>query len=363
MKQKYTYILFFIFFIIFSILFYFILPQYILKVPYLVIILSYFSVYSLKFFLLIFLFFIFKIIGNLVVYPLSLSFLKKVTNDEDDIDSFKKVFSFIWWTIYLIILVIIFVGFTKLGTSIGLIGLGLSLAFQRPILNILGWFTLVTKQLYKEGERIEVFAQRSIQLIRGDVKEINLFHTILEGLYKDTEMKSGKIISFPNEFILFSEIRNYSKESNYILHEVSVNITIDSNYEKAREIFEKSLRKVVTRHSKEYLKKIKKERIDLENEIKNLLMKKKKDKDMIEIQKLEISEKSLELENEIKKVEELNPDHFLKVYVEINSEGSIKLVGNYLVLYTLVKKSNTEIVLNFLENIKEEKDIHFFVVK
>ncbi|MCA9496815.1 MAG: mechanosensitive ion channel [Nanoarchaeota archaeon] len=351
-------------------LFYF-FPDYIQKVPYIDVFLHYTSLYSLKLFTLLFGFFVFKVLGVSLVYPIASSFLKKITPDEDDLDTFKKIFSFIWWFLYFILVLAVLIGFSKLATSIGLIGLGLSLAFQRPILNIVGWFTIVTKQLYKEGDRIEVFAQRSRQMIRGDVKEINLFHTVLDGLYETSESKAGKTVSFPNEFILLSEVRNYCKDSNYILTEIYVNVTIKTNTEKAKDIYEKVIKSVVIKYSKEYLKKIKNERSELDISLKNLLKKapKKKDpqniesKEYVEIKKDEIIEKTHELDEEIKKVEELSSELSPKVHISINDEGSIRIIGQYQVPYTLVKKSKTEIYLSFLNKIKSEKDIEIFISK
>lgn len=367
MKQRYIYLSFFGFVLGFLGLFYY-FPQHLEKIPYLDVFLRYLSLYSLKLSGLIFGFFVFKVIGISLVYPIAVSFLKKMTSDEDDIDTFKKMFSFIWWFLYIMLVISILIGFSKFATSIGLIGLGLSLAFQRPILNVVGWFTIVTKQLYKEGDRIEVFAQRSRQMIRGDVKEINLFHTVLSGLYKDSESRSGKTVSFPNEFILLSEIRNYCKESNYILNEIYVSLTIDSDPEKAKNIYEKIIKSVVLKYSKEYLKKIKKEKSELDISLKDILRKKKKTVESkketeVEVKKEEIIEKTNELDEQIKKVEELSSELSPKVNIDINEEGSIKLIGQYLIPYTLIKKSKNDIYMQFLEKIRDDETIKVYVNK
>ena len=364
MEKKNIRIFFYIFSFVFLCLFYF-FPNLLFHIPYISTFLNYFSLYSLKIFAIVFLFLAFKIIGISVIYPLALSFMKKISTDEEDLDSFKKIFSFIWWTIYVIISFAIIIGFSKLATSIGLIGLGLSLAFQKPILNIVGWFTLVSKQVYKEGDRIEVNVQRGREVIRGDVKEINLFHTVLEGLYKDSESKSRKTIYFPNEFVLSAEIRNYCKDSNYVLNEVYINLTVTSDYEKAKELFEKSITKIVLSYSKQYLKRIKKERLDLDKSLKNLLRRekrKKSDSVVVETQKEEITGKSQELDETIKKIEELSQEFSPKVHIAINEEGSIRLIGQYLIPYTLVKLSRTKIYLEFLSAIKNQKKIKIHTV-
>jgi small-conductance mechanosensitive channel len=332
------------------------------KIPYVDIIVWNISVYALKIFAIIVGFFLYKSLGYEIIYPLILSFLRKVTSDEDDYDTFKKIFSFIWWAVYLVLTLGLIVGFSKLVTSIGLIGLGLSLAFQKPILNIVGWFTIVSKQIYKEGDRVEVYPQRTQKPIRGDIKRITLFHTELEDLYNGSESKSGKISYIPNEYVLFSEIKNYCKESNYILNELYLRITLKSNFQKAKSLFEKAIKKIVIKHSKEYLKKIKQEKKELDLSLKNLL-KKKKNVEELGIKKEEIEGKSQILDEEIKKVEELSSELSPKIFIQISEEGYIRIIGQYLIPYTLVKKSTDEIYELFLEIIRDDNDIELWESK
>lgn len=76
MKQRYIYLSFFGFVLGFLGLFYY-FPQHLEKIPYLDVFLRYLSLYSLKLSGLIFGFFVFKVIGISLVYPIAVSFLKK----------------------------------------------------------------------------------------------------------------------------------------------------------------------------------------------------------------------------------------------------------------------------------------------
>lgn len=337
---------------------YYYFPEYLQSIPYINSISIFFEQYSIRLLTLLIGFVLFALVGKVIVYPIVNTSLNRFTDDEDDIHTFKKLTRFIWWTLFVIFAIGTLIGFSKFATSIGLIGLGLSLALQKPILNIVGWFVIVTKQLYREGDRIEIFAQRTREMIRGDVKQIDLFHTVLDGLHKDSESSSYKTVSFPNEFILFSETRNYSKESNYILIEVHINITTKSNYAKAQKILDEVLTSLVKRYANLYLKRMKSERLLLEDSLHNMLQSRATKKN-----KEQLLAKKKELNQEIKRVEDFGAELKPRVHIDILEVGCIRLIGQYLVPYTQVKKSRTEIFNNFLDRIAKEKDIDIFVDK
>ena len=55
---------------------------------------------------------------------------------------------FVWFIIILLSLSIIFKNFATLIASLGLIGFGITFALQKPILNFVGWLTILTKRHY-----------------------------------------------------------------------------------------------------------------------------------------------------------------------------------------------------------------------
>ncbi len=91
--------------------------------------------------------------------------------------------------------------------TFGLITVVLGFALQAPITSFIAWVYLVFRRSYLVGDRIQ------IKGFRGDVVEISYLDTsILEcsGDYLVNDRRSGRIIRFPNSWILREEIINYS---------------------------------------------------------------------------------------------------------------------------------------------------------
>ena len=69
------------------------------------------------------------------------------------IESLTK--SAIWLIVGLVVISIIFGSWTNILTALGLLGAGLAVAMQQPILNLVGWTTLLLGRFYVIGDRIE----------------------------------------------------------------------------------------------------------------------------------------------------------------------------------------------------------------
>ncbi|MBI2580509.1 mechanosensitive ion channel, partial [Candidatus Woesearchaeota archaeon] len=99
-------------------------------------------------------------------------------------------------------------------TSIGLLAAGLTLALQRPLLNLAGWFSIVAKKPFRIGDRVDIGA------IGGYVHEIALMHTHLSLVEKDEQ--TGRIVYVPNEQVLTQPIVNYTKGTQLVWDHVRV---------------------------------------------------------------------------------------------------------------------------------------------
>jgi small-conductance mechanosensitive channel len=187
------------------------------------------------------LFFVFKIL-HIFIIEIALSKLRTYLVNESRFASIKKLFGFFWWLLYVVLVLSILIG--NVGAfvaSIGLVGLGLTFALQKPILNFVGWLTIIVKNIYSEGDRIK------IGNTVGDVKEIQLMNTVLAGILENTNTRSHKIITVPNELVLTTDIQNYNKDSNYIMDELLISITYKSNYHAAMGLLDD----IVSKHLKE----------------------------------------------------------------------------------------------------------------
>ncbi len=300
--------------------------------------------FSPKIIAIIALFFIFKAIFFLVI-DFSYYNFKKRTGEVYKFKSLRQLIRFFWWLLYILIVFSIIIG--NVGSflaSLGIVGLGLTFALQKPILNFVGWLTIILKNIYNEGDRVR------IGNVRGDVKEIQVMNTVLYSLLNNSSMRSHKTVTVPNELVLTTDVENYNKDSNYIVDELNISITYESNYHKAIKIIEE----IVTKHLKEnlgsYVKWKKNEKAELTEILRNFHLNKVKGfRKNITTEKEKITE-------EIKQLGDLEEDFKPKIRVEM-ADSSILLSAQFLTPYDQVRKNRTKINLEFLDSIAKEKDI------
>ncbi|MFH0955163.1 MAG: mechanosensitive ion channel family protein [Candidatus Micrarchaeota archaeon] len=133
----------------------------------------------------------------------------------------------VWLFTAILILATIFKDLTIFFASLGLIGLGLTLALQRSILNFAGWLTIVINKPFNIGDRIEANG------IRGDVLAIQSMYTVIQSTRPDSQDRSEKIVTLPNEFVLTSPVINFTKRGDLHWEDVQIGITYESNWKKA----------------------------------------------------------------------------------------------------------------------------------
>lgn len=296
-----------------------------------------------KLFLLVVLYFVFNIVFFIFI-KISSSKMSKLFFDEERIKSILRLSKFTWWAIYVFIAIFLLVdNFSAIIASAGLIGLGLTFALQKPILNFVGWLTVILKNLYNEGDRIKIDG------FVGDVKEIQVMNTIIYSLIKDTNTRSHKIMSIPNELVLTTSVENYTKDSNYIKDELLISITYESDYRKAMALLKDIVKEVIKKNINSYIKKKRDEREHIEKRIAKLIKKKKNETERLDQEKEEIS-------LEIKELQQIEDEFNPRVRLEM-ADSSLVLVTQFLTPYYNVKKTRSEINLAFLDAIKQDKDI------
>ncbi len=128
-------------------------------------------------------------------------------------------------------------GVQNVATFLGLLSAGLAFALREPIINLAGWLFILIRQPLSLGDRIE------IDSIKGDVIDMGpFFFSVLEvGNWIAGEQSTGRIIHIPNVKILTFPIANYTQQFPYIWDEISVMITFESNWEKAKQLLEQIL--------------------------------------------------------------------------------------------------------------------------
>ncbi len=164
------------------------------------------------------------VLASQVVVKIGVWLIEKYakTKDKGELKQLTSVYKYA--SMILITLVIFGLLYGVIGpliTSLGLLAAGLTLALQRPILNIAGWLTIITKRPYKIGDRVD------IGNIGGYVHEIALMHTHLS-LVENNE-QTGKVVYVPNEQALTQPIVNYMKGTQLIWEKVRIRVPSAAN--------------------------------------------------------------------------------------------------------------------------------------
>lgn len=126
-------------------------------------------------------------------------------------------------------------------TYIGLLSAGIAIALKDIFSNMAAWLFIILKKPFAVGDRILIHGQR------GDVIDVRIFQFSLIELNEpeEGEQSTGRIVDIPNHFVFLYPVVNYVKGFQYIWNEIKVEITFESNWQKAK----KELEKIVDRHA------------------------------------------------------------------------------------------------------------------
>jgi len=185
------------------------------------------------------------LIFSIIISILKKQLLKKVTRKKQvsNVIAFFGLIRFVFIILLAIIIIIAYYGnWGDVGFIAGLLTIALGMALQKPIGSIFAWLIIVTRKPFGIGDRIV------ISNIRGDVADISLTHIYLEevGGTIDGEEKSNRSVILPTSIIFEQEVINYNEKDEYILDEVTVAITYESNLEKAEKIMNDAVGKIMT---------------------------------------------------------------------------------------------------------------------
>ena len=124
--------------------------------------------------------------------------------------------------------------FEEFGTFLGLFTAGIAIALKDPLTNLAGWLFILFRKPFSVGDRVQIGEHT------GDIIDIRPFQfTLLEiGNWVEADQSTGRIIHLPNGKVFQEPQANYSSGFEYIWNEVKVNITFESNWEKAKLLLE-----------------------------------------------------------------------------------------------------------------------------
>jgi small-conductance mechanosensitive channel len=183
---------------------------------------------------------IITIIIFLVVFNITLSAIRKLLlrkaktkHIKSNIKIFSRLAKYGAFMAMVIFAIFTYAGsWTGLGLSVGLFSAALGWALQKPITGIAGWIMVVIKRPFDIGDRI------IMGTVRGDVVDITLTHVYIReiGGIIGGEENSGRVVMVPNSKLFEMDIINYTLEDEFILSQVAVTVTFESNVDKAIEL-------------------------------------------------------------------------------------------------------------------------------
>jgi small-conductance mechanosensitive channel len=166
----------------------------------------------------------------------------------------KTSIGYFLFLISIIIIITIWVGiqFSNASTYLGLASAGIAFALRDIFLNLASWLLIIWKKPFTIGDRIQVGT------VAGDVIDQNVFYLTLMEIknWVNGEQSTGRIIHVPNSKVFSEPVANYSKGFQYIWNEITVNLTIDSNWKKAKTLLQSILTEQTSHLTEEAVNKV-----------------------------------------------------------------------------------------------------------
>ena len=151
----------------------------------------------------------------------------------ENAQAFVKIWNLVWKFVIAILVLIAMSGSLRLlGLTAGFFGMMLGWSLQQPATGIAAWLMIIIKKPFRIGDRVVIAG------ITGDVTAITLTHVILNqvGGSIGGEEKSGRGILIPNAILFQNTIINYTFDQEFMLDEVPVRLTFDSDWELAKKL-------------------------------------------------------------------------------------------------------------------------------
>lgn len=113
---------------------------------------------------------------------------------------------------------------------LGATGAGLAIALAPVIVSMAGWALIISSNLYKVGDRIQLGG------VIGDVIDVGIIKTsLLEiGNWVQADQLSGRVVAIANAMVFRDPVYNYTQGAPYIWDEFTVPITYGSHWERAQ---------------------------------------------------------------------------------------------------------------------------------
>ena len=170
--------------------------------------------------------------------------LKSHVRSEAEIFAHFKLVSYVVWGTAILLVLYIFLGAGA--QENGLLSSAIVLAaftyvMQEPLLNFVGWLVLVTMQIYKLGDRIEMGNSR------GYVVGISPMNTTVRefGLTPTGDTHTGRFVTIPNSQVLRGNVFNATKDTPFVWDQVTITVAYKGEAKEAEDLLLEAAEDVV----------------------------------------------------------------------------------------------------------------------
>lgn len=169
------------------------------------------------------------------------AYIRRRAFKDENASQFMVTWKYIWTAIIAIFGIIALSGSMKaVGISAGFMATVLGWSLQAPVTGIAAWLMIILKRPFRPGDRVIIAG------IIGDVMDVTLTHIILNqvGGTVGGEERSGRAVLIPNATMFVQVITNYTLAQDYILDEVPVRLTFESDWGEAERILVEAAKEV-----------------------------------------------------------------------------------------------------------------------
>ena len=185
------------------------------------------------------------LIGYRVTKGLIVAAMRKQNRTESQVMQFLSMWRYTFILVGIVFVLVSMSGsLAAMGLTVAFISMILGWSLQRPVTGVAAWLMVMIKRPFVIGDRIIV------QGVRGDVLDISPTHILLGevGGTIGGEESSNRGILIPNAILFDQMVINYavSEEAKYILDEVPVRVSYDSDYKLAEQTLISCAREVTS---------------------------------------------------------------------------------------------------------------------
>jgi small-conductance mechanosensitive channel len=193
-----------------------------------------------------------------IIFRLIRRFLIKKVKSKKQMHNVAVFFSLIKYLFALFLFLFIFAyyygSWAEFGFIAGLLTVALGWALQKPITGVLAWLIIVMRRPIRIDDRVVISG------VTGDITDITMTHIYLDevGGTIEGEERSNRTVMLPTSIIFDQEIINYTGSDDYILDEIKVSVTYESDIESAEKILISAVKEAMNDLWKRYPKKVEK---------------------------------------------------------------------------------------------------------